>query len=136
MSSSVTRVLRGVGSSISACSNQLFGSEDVGRRVSIRLTGTPDARNHMRVGEMRAVPGEQNFHFVYRADRSVMRIFVLTCGKSALGENSRGQLARLFGRMQRRERAQDFPALARKLLVTIRCFLDDDVRDEHHMFAT
>jgi|SRR5690242_15826851 len=71
---------RRVGSSISTYSNQLSGCEDFGRRVSIRLTGTPDARNHMLVREMLTVPGEQNVHLVYRGDRCMMSVLVRPFG--------------------------------------------------------
>ena len=59
-----------------------------------------------------------------------MSIVVLAFGKSALRENSCGELVRLFGSMQRLRAESGLPALARKFSVAIRRFLDDDVRDE------
>src|SRR4051794_36342369 len=114
--------------SISTGSDELLRSQDCGRRVSIRLTGTPNARNHILVGEVRTVPREQHFDAMYRRKSGMMRIVVLSFGQSALGKNQRGELACLVARMKHSKRLQDLETFLCYVFVAFRRFLVNNVR--------
>ena len=106
----------------------MLRSQDRGRRVSVRLTGTPDARNHILVGEVRTVPREQHFDAMYRRNSSMMCIVVLSFGQSALRKNQCGELTCLVARMKHGKRFQNPTTFLCDVVVAFRRFLVNNVR--------